>query len=258
MTNTILTPEETASLNLRGIYASYGYKFYRMRRFEEYDFYAGKKDFLISSAILAFTDLNGKLMALRPDVTLSVIKHAPEGRYFYDEKVYRVPKNSSSFREISQCGIEYTLPVTHEALKEVLRLAVESLHAVSGGRRCVLDVADAGEISRLMPDEKRPEILRCIVSKNIHGLKELGASQELLDLVSEGREIPEGLCSDMAEIRYDCSAVTSLSYYDGLVFKGYIDGIPEAVISGGQYSFEGKKGAGFAVYLDTLEGSCGD
>ena len=40
----------------------------------------------------------------------------------------------------------------------------------------------------------------------------------------------------------------------GIVFKGYIEGIPEAVLSGGEYSIEGVKGAGFAVYLDKAGG----
>ena len=70
----MLRSEEIAALKLRELYELHGYSFYRMKRFEEYDFYANKKDFLTSKSILTFTDLNGKLMALRPDVTLSIIK----------------------------------------------------------------------------------------------------------------------------------------------------------------------------------------
>ena len=91
MLNFNLRPEEVAALNLRGLYEDHNYSFYRMTRFEEYDFYAGKKDFLSSENILTFTDINGKLMALRPDVTLSIIKHAKDSekiqKFYYDEKV---------------------------------------------------------------------------------------------------------------------------------------------------------------------------
>ncbi len=70
----VLRAEELAALKLRELYELHGYSFFRMKRFEEYDFYADKKDFLSSKSILTFTDSNGKLMALRPDVTLSIIK----------------------------------------------------------------------------------------------------------------------------------------------------------------------------------------
>ena len=49
------------------------------------------------------------------------------------------------------------------------------------------------------------------------------------------------------------------NYYDNVVFKGFIDGIGESVLSGGRYdrllARMGKKSGaiGFAVYLDTLE-----
>lgn len=41
-----------------------------MSKFEEYDFYAENRSFLHSEAILTFTGLDGKLLALKPDVTL--------------------------------------------------------------------------------------------------------------------------------------------------------------------------------------------
>ena len=254
MYSSVLTDEEKASLSLRRIYSEAGYIFYRMRHFEEYDFYADKKDFLTSNHILTFTDTDGRLMALRPDVTLSVIsakEHLPPGKYFYDEKVYRVPKNSGSFREIAQCGIEHTGELSVDDVKSIVSLAVKSLHAVADGRNTALDIADAGEVSRLITSCRNiPEILKCISAKNIHGLKELGAPEGLIDLAQNGKPLifPE------PELHYDISAVTNIKYYSGLVFKGYIEGIPEAVLSGGQYNLAGVKGAGFAVYLDTLEG----
>ena len=50
-----------------------------------------------------------------------------------------------------------------------------------------------------------------------------------------------------------------MNYYSGVIFKGYIKGIPQAVLSGGQYDKLMKKigkasGAlGFAVYVDMFE-----
>ena len=49
-----------------------------------------------------------------------------------------------------------------------------------------------------------------------------------------------------------------MKYYNGIVFKGFIKGIPTGILSGGQYDKlmekMGKKSRaiGFAVYLDEL------
>ncbi len=241
----ILSREESYALKLRELYHSHNYNFYRMSRFEEYDFYVGKKDFLTSAAILTFTDINGRLMALRPDVTLSIIKHAPSGKYFYDEKVYR-PKNSDTFREIPQCGIECTGLYD---FNEILQLALLSLRTVADGRNYALDVADAGKIAKIIPQDRKHEILHCLASKNIHGLKDIHAPDEIIALAEVSKNF-----HGLDNVRVDYSAVTNLSYYVGFVMKGYVDGSPEAVLSGGEYSVDGINGAGFAVYLDTVTG----
>ena len=50
-----------------------------------------------------------------------------------------------------------------------------------------------------------------------------------------------------------------MRYYSGVVFRGYLEGIPASVLSGGQYDKlprkmgRNAKAIGFAVYLDLLE-----
>ena len=281
--NVKLRPEEKAAFALREIYEGHGYSFYKMGRFEEYDFYADKKDFLTSRAVLTFTDINGKLMALRPDVTLSIIKRTRDipgqvEKFYYDEKIYRVPRNANTFHEITQTGIECMGYLNDNDICEVLELAVQSLHAIAGNRRCVLDVSHAGLIAELVPEgNNRGEILKCIAEKNIHGLRELGVPEKLLRLVGMNGSINdaltefdghtaailEGLTSRYGEIRADFSAVNNLNYYNGLVFRGFIEGIPESILSGGQYDnlmhlmgHKDSKAVGFAVYLDLIE-RCG-
>ena len=273
MLNLKLRSEEKAALNLRRLYESSGYHFYRMSRFEEYDFYADKKDFLTSKSILTFTDINGKLMALRPDVTLSIIKHVKNSeniqKFYYDEKVYRVPKNADSFREISQAGVECVGNLTNENIREVLELALKSLETIAEGRNFILDVADAGLISELLKDIDEPQknkILECIAAKNIHELKITGAPEKIIKLIQDGEV--SGEISDIIhpiknknKIKIDYSAALNLNYYNGLVFRGFIEGIPESILSGGQYDNlmkkMGKKNSraiGFAVYLDLIRG----
>ena len=60
-------------------------------------------------------------------------------------------------------------------------------------------------------------------------------------------------------LRIDFSVVSDVNYYNGVVFKGFIEGVPAGVLSGGQYDklmarMGRKSGAlGFAVYMDQLE-----
>ena len=286
-----LRPEEKAALNLRALYEDYHYKYYRMSRFEEYDFYADKKDFLTSKRILTFTDINGRLMALRPDVTLSIIKHIRSSeevqKFYYDEKVYRVPKNASNFQEISQAGIESIGKLSTENLREVVELAILSLKTISGGKKYILDIADAGFIAEILKDnENKQEILKCLAEKNVHELKKLNAP-EVIILLAEVYGIPEifslvkyntlyyddkkyntfcklieildALKKYHDVIHVDFSAVNNLNYYNGIVFRGFIEGIPESILSGGQYDtmmhlmgHKDAKAIGFAVYLDEI------
>ena len=91
----LLKSEEKAIFNLRSLYKKYGYSPYKISKVEEYELYVRNKDFLVSDRVITFNDTNGKLLALKPDVTLSIIKSGEdtEGvkqKVFYNENVYRV------------------------------------------------------------------------------------------------------------------------------------------------------------------------
>ena len=95
MNETYLKPEERAVFALRELYRGYGYLPYKMSKFEEYDLYLRNKDFLISDRIITFNDMGGKLLALKPDVTLSIIKNTRQmpgsvQKLYYNENVYRI------------------------------------------------------------------------------------------------------------------------------------------------------------------------
>ena len=77
MTDMLWKTEERAVFTLRSLYRRYGYAPYKMSRFEEYDLYVRNKDFLASDRIITFSDGGGRLLALKPDVTLSIVKNAP-------------------------------------------------------------------------------------------------------------------------------------------------------------------------------------
>ena len=60
----LLREEEKYILKMRRLYELYGYKKYKMNKFEHYDLYLENKSFLSSSNILTFTDAGGTLLAL--------------------------------------------------------------------------------------------------------------------------------------------------------------------------------------------------
>ena len=96
---------EKVVFNLRSLFNERGYKPYVMSKFEEYDLYARNKDFLISDSVITFTDTNGKLMALKPDVTLSIVKNTTDEpqsiqKVYYNENVYRISKGTQGFRRL--------------------------------------------------------------------------------------------------------------------------------------------------------------
>ena len=95
--NSVLKNDEKAVFQLRSLYRKYGYSQYKMSKFEEYDLYVRNKNFLVSDNIITFTDTDGKLMALKPDVTLSIIKNTKDEsdsvqKVYYNENVYRVSR----------------------------------------------------------------------------------------------------------------------------------------------------------------------
>ena len=123
---------------LRALYNRYGYTQYRMSKFEEYDLYARNKDFLISEGVITFTDTNGRLMALKPDVTLSIVKNTrdeAEGvqKLYYNENVYRVSGSTHSFREIVQLGLECIGDIDDYSIFEVLSLPANHVEIDGSG-----------------------------------------------------------------------------------------------------------------------------
>ena len=287
---------EKVVYSLRSLYNRWGYRQYKMSKFEEYDLYARNKDFLISDSVITFMDPSGKLMALKPDVTLSIVKNTKDGdslqKLYYDENVYRADKNSHSFREITQVGLECQGTIDNYCIAEVLQLAAESLALVS--ENSVLQVSHLGLVSKLIDDvgiRHKSRALRLIGQKNVHELMALCAQEGVTEenaqvlktlvqlwgspeiVLPQAEQLLKGITDiaplqqladitaacDMDLLRLDFSVVDDVHYYNGIVFKGFVQGLPSSVLSGGQYDKLMQKlgrtsGAiGFAVYMDALE-----
>ena len=178
-----LKNEERVIYTLRSLYGSYGYLPFTMSKFEEYELYVKNKDFLVSDSVITFTDTNGKLLALKPDVTLSIIKNGQDQagtkqKVYYSENVYRISGSTRQFKEIMQTGLECIGDVDLYDVFEVVSLACASLEAISD--RYVIEISHLGILSSLLDsvtadEELKSGVMECIKQKNAHEIKKLCA-----------------------------------------------------------------------------------
>ncbi len=182
-----LRPQERISLQLRVLYEQAGFRQYRMGRFEEYGLYQENRRFLPSEQVITFTDLDGRLLALKPDVTLSIAKNAPVepgqcGRFYYLENVYRPSQESHTFKEISQMGLECIGAVDDGVTAQAVSLAIQSLTLT--GQAFTLELSHMGFVTGLLdavgaPEAVRPQLLSCIRDHNRHELQRCAAAAGL-------------------------------------------------------------------------------
>jgi len=293
-----LPREEQALFMLRRLYEKYGYTRFKMSKFEEYDLYARNKDFLVSEGVITFTDTDGRLMALKPDVTLSIIKNSRDApgftrKVYYTENVYRVSGSTHTFKEIMQTGLECIGDVDLYCLREVIALAAESLRIIDADN--VLELSHMGVIAALvdelaLDEDTRAQVLRCISEKNTDGVRRLcpgkpidgvlaliaahGPAEQVIAALrpwcggsaalDELAAVTEALAQSGCPVQIDFSIVNDMNYYNGITFQGYIRSIPRSVLFGGQYDSlmqrmgRSARAVGFAIYLDLLERLGGD
>ena len=262
------TPAEQATFRLRALYEQAGYRKYRASRFEEYALYQEYQRFLPDAQVITFTDLDGKLRAIKPDVTLSIAKTAQPAageckRFYYNEEVCRPSRESHTFQTIHQMGLESMGAVDADEQAAVVRLALQSLAALDVPT--VLEISHMGYLTGLLDALHVPAALTGLL--DLHG--PLGATltaaraacrcETQRAALEELQALQNALGEAGRGIRLDLSMADEMEYYNGLVFTGYVVGIPCAVLKGGRYDYlmqrftPGANAIGFAIYLDELE-----
>lgn len=270
----ILKFEEKAVFSLRSLYSKYGYRQFKMSKFEEYDLYSKNKDFLVSDGVITFNDVGGKLLALKPDVTLSIIKNSKgekgvTEKYYYNENVYRISETSNTYKEIMQTGLECIGDIGEGEVCEVVFLALKSLEMM--GEKFALSLCHIALVNEMLEqasidESKRREVYTAINEKNAGALKKLLESEQFekiecltktydsvedaIAAIRENLTTQDGVkyanelknvCEYLARegygenIRIDFSIASCDGYYSGIVFKGFIDTVASRVVSGGQY-----------------------
>jgi ATP phosphoribosyltransferase regulatory subunit len=297
------TQEEGVINSLIALYESRGYKKYKPSCFEEYALYLENRDFLISKNVIAFSDACGKLQALIPDVTLSLIKHCKREdgqtlKLYYNEKVYRQLAGGSEYKEISQTGVEIVGDIDDVSQAELCVLIAETLNTISCDY--LIDISHMGFVQGLiedcnLDDKSSSYLYDLLKNKNIHDFEEFAEQNNLSKkqiesfktiatisgkastVIKQVKNVALNAAMDKAisqlenilnlvenlgygdKFNINFSIANNADYYNGIIFNGYLDGVPHAVLSGGRYDnlvakFNKQGGAiGFALYLGELE-----
>ena len=175
-----MSKKDLVLLNIRKMYDSYGYKKISLPSFEEYDLYNENKDF-IDRNVLTVMSPNGKLLALRPDITLSVAKKVSKdqslkySKIYYQENTYNLTKYVG-YEEDEQLGIELIGKESTFLDFEIINFAVKSLDIIN--KKSMIVLSHAGFISSVFENfdleyEIKEEILDCINRKNSHDIQKI-------------------------------------------------------------------------------------
>ena len=175
-----MSKKDLVLLNIRKTYDSYGYKKISLPSFEEYDLYNENKDF-IDRNVLTVMSPNGKLLALRPDITLSVAKKVSKdqslkySKIYYQENTYNLTKYVG-YEEDEQLGIELIGKESTFLDFEIINLAVKSLDIIN--KKSMIVLSHAGFISSIFENfdleyEIKEQILDCINRKNSHDIQKI-------------------------------------------------------------------------------------
>lgn len=194
-------------------------------------------------------------------------------KLFYNQSIFMVnPKNSGRDDEFAQSGIEILGASGKSADFEALVLAVQALSACDDSCGFVLEIGESS-IFRLLvaelgiDDEQRELIQSLIDTKNypalndalsaysgaaaealralptLFGGEEVFATAESFMITAELKEKLAALkdtynalrCAGIEEIRVDLGLVHKKNYYTGIIFRGYVEGYGQPVLSGGRY-----------------------
>lgn len=195
-------------------------------------------------------------------------------RLFYNQKVYHAtPSLAGHSDEELQSGIEMLGVCGKRSDLEAVSIAMEALERC-GASDCRLEIGHIAIFNRLMEklgieDELKEEIRWCIEIKNypalgdlvdsklpteaayqIKQLPRLFGSDEVFDKavalfqddeITETVEYLRSLYNDLRKlgaketVSVDLGIVNRTNYYTGVIFRGYISGFGQAVLSGGRY-----------------------
>ena len=292
---------------INNVFNSWGYKkvitpsieFYEGFRYE----YSGLKE----ENVYKFFDSKGRILALRPDMTIPIVrlvstrfKDVEESiKIRYEASIYRVFEEFSGRRnEYTDCGIELINKENEFADLEALIIAIEALRA-TGAKNFKIEIGEVNFFKSAIEaldisEEDKLSLSILIEKKKIEELKKFLKKLDVEDnikntfyklplLFGEGADILEkykeiSFNSKMNNsikyleniykrldnlgygeyLTFDLAITPRLNFYTGIIFRGYIEGSGNIVLSGGRYDDlidsvkKGYKAIGFSINVDEL------
>lgn len=179
--------EKTAEI-ISDIFERYGFVYTQPGKFEDYNLYIDNKNFLESDNIITFMGIDGKIQALKPDITLSIVKNIQKNslnsfeKLYYKDEVFRLSKESQEYKVINQIGVELLGKLDSFSNIEFINLAIETLKAID--EDYILDISHNGFISSLLlklnlKQNTLSKIMDAIYHKSFHDVENILLSEEV-------------------------------------------------------------------------------
>ena len=262
----------TIEWRMREVARRWGYREVCTPEFEDLDLFTMRSGEGIIEEMYVFEDKGGRKLALRPEITASVIrmyineaKVAPKPLrwcYFADCFRYERPQKGR-YRQFWQFGVELIGADTALADAEAIMLAAEMLNAT--GVTYELKVGHLSFMKNLLEDlepSAQRRVMANLDKKDFDGLKASLESIDKPDLVNslislvECRDIAEAFeiagtipekerihqtinTLDAAGVSYSLNfgIARGLDYYTGMVFEGFAQnlGAENQILGGGAY-----------------------
>lgn len=169
--------------NLMDLYKSFGYHQIATPTFEAYDLYVNENS-IPSDDLFKMVDHKGRVLVLKPDVTLPITRMAAINhpndqeiiKFSYQTSIYRNFSAPESIKkEINQIGLEYFGNDSPECDGEIIGLSILSL-LKAGIKDIHIDLGHVGFINYLFDEfnftsDQRNRLFQYIENKNVGDIK---------------------------------------------------------------------------------------
>ncbi|HUW85530.1 MAG TPA: histidine--tRNA ligase [Methanoregula sp.] len=257
---------------MREVARRWGYREVCTPEFEDLELFTMRSGEGIIEEMYVFLDKGGRKLAMRPEITASVIrmyineaKVAPKPLrwcYFADCFRYERPQKGR-YRQFWQFGVELIGADTARADAEVIMLAADMLD--SSGVTCDLKVGHLSFMKNLLKDlesQEQRRVMAHLDKKDFEGLKgtlesldtpdldkslialvecrDLGEAFDIAGTIPEKDRIYQTIETlDAADVNYSLNfgIARGLDYYTGMVFEGFAQnlGAENQILGGGAY-----------------------
>ncbi|MCF7926710.1 MAG: ATP phosphoribosyltransferase regulatory subunit [Candidatus Izimaplasma sp.] len=266
--------------------------------FEHYDDYAEVNNRIAKDKLVKTIDNTGNILVLRPDNTFNLIKQVipriKEGNifeFYYYNDVFKM-SSSGLVDANKQFGIEIIGDKRIKSDLKIIELVTNlfkmfglNLHIEVGNNKFIMMLVALLDLDAIKEKEFKEilytknnimlnEFLQAVDDKNLalflkdifkyqsnlelmtKRIDELKLSKGLLEPINTLKEVMKNTKND--NIQLDLSTISSLDYYNGIVFRGYIENLEKAIVRGGRYDLITKTydketyALGFAINMGEL------